>query len=419
MEVRKGYKQTEVGIIPKDWEVRKLGECLLKNPDYGLNAPSVKYSDILPTYLRITDISEDGKFLHHGKTSVNNPHSDKYFLEINDLVFARTGASVGKTYLYDPDDGDLVFAGFLIRVKVNPSRLIAHYFKGILETAYYWNWVKTMSTRSGQPGINGSEYSQLLIPLPPTTAEQTAIAAFLSDTDALIISLEKLIVKKQNIKQGAMQQLLTGKKRLTGFTEQWETMTIKQLNLDISDGNYSSKYPKQSDFTEIGIPFIRANNIKDMKIIDHDMRYISKGLHNELQKGHLKQDDILITTRGEIGQVAVVLDKFIDSNINAQIVRINTDRKIDHKYLAYFLAQKNTQKQIKALETGSALKQLPVGRLIQLLIKYPSYPEQTAIAQVLSNMDEEIQALEKKLAKYRLITQGMMQELLTGKTRLV
>ncbi len=95
----KGYIITEVGVIPFDWEVKSLGQCLLKNPDYGINAAAVDYDDTLPTYLRITDISEDGKYLSSSKASVNNALANSYYLDKGDIVFARTGATTGKSYL--------------------------------------------------------------------------------------------------------------------------------------------------------------------------------------------------------------------------------------------------------------------------------------------------------------------------------
>ena len=196
-----------------EWEVKKLRDCLTKNPDYGINAPSVPYSDNLPVYIRITDISDDGRFLPEKITSVDNINSNNYFLEKDDLVFARTGASTGKTYLYNPNDGKLVFAGFLIRVKVDSKKLDPRFLKSYTETTMYWNWVNIMSMRSGQPGINGNEFSQLSIPLPPLP-EQQAIAQILSNMDTEIKALEQKRNKYKAIKQGMMQELLTGKTRL-------------------------------------------------------------------------------------------------------------------------------------------------------------------------------------------------------------
>jgi type I restriction enzyme S subunit len=202
--------------------------------------------------------------------------------------------------------------------------------------------------------------------------------------------------------------------------EDWEIKSISDLNFDISDGNYSSKYPKASDFRIIGIPFIRANNIRNMKVVDDELRYISEEQHSELLKGHLKKNDILITTRGEIGQIALVPDRHIGSNINAQLVRINVDKlKYDHRYIAFILAFDSTQKQFDNLQTGSALKQLPVGKFTSLKLPLPpTKAEQQAIAEALSDVDGLISALDALIAKKRAIKQGAMQELLTGQRRL-
>ena len=123
-------------------------------------------------------------------------------------------SSVSKTYLYKPNDGKLIFAGFLIRVKVNPEILIPEYFQFFTQTYFYWNWVRSNSMRTGQPGINGNEYKDLPIYLPKTIDEQTRIAQILTDMNNEIQELEKKIEKYKMLKQGMMQSLLTGKIRL-------------------------------------------------------------------------------------------------------------------------------------------------------------------------------------------------------------
>ena len=225
MEIKSGYKQSELGVIPKEWEAAILRSYLLKKPDYGINAPAAPFSDHLPAYIRITDITEDGYFSTKNLASVNSTQASQYYLHDGDIVFARTGASVGKSYRYKLNDGPLVFAGFLIRIKPDPKKLIPSYLAAYITTGTYWNWVRLMSMRSGQPGINGNEFSQLPIPIPPLP-EQTAIATALSDIDALLSKLDALIAKKRDIKQATMQQLLTGKKRLPGFSGEWD---IKQF----------------------------------------------------------------------------------------------------------------------------------------------------------------------------------------------
>ena len=209
----KGYQKTEIGTIPEDWNVKHLKDALKTNPRYGINAAAVPYRDSLPIYIRITDISEAGYFAPESLVSVNQENSDQYYLEEGDLVFARTGASVGKSYLYNPNDGKLVFAGFLIRIRPNENILLPDYLSQYVRTKAYWDWVQLMSMRSGQPGINGNEYGQLLVPF-PDMKEQRAIATVLSDMDAEIAALETRRAKTQALKQGMMQQLLTGKVRL-------------------------------------------------------------------------------------------------------------------------------------------------------------------------------------------------------------
>ena len=195
------------------WQVKRLGDCLLGHPQYGINAPAVPYSDRLPTYIRITDITEYGRFESSPRVSVNSLYAHQYFLSDGDLVFARTGASVGKSYRYDIRDGQLVFAGFLIRVRPDPHVLHPDFLAAFATTVPYWNWVRLMSMRSGQPGINGNEYAQLPIKV-PDAVEQTAIVAILSDMDAEITALEAKLAKARQIKQGMMQELLTGRIRL-------------------------------------------------------------------------------------------------------------------------------------------------------------------------------------------------------------
>lgn len=210
---RRGYKRTEVGVIPEEWEVASLRSCLRAAPDYGINAAAIPFDDDMPAYLRITDIGEDNQYRPSPRVSVNHADRDSYLLAKGDLVFARTGASVGKSYLFNVADGPLVFAGFLIRITPDAAKLDPGYCSYVVQSERYWQWVATMSTRSGQPGINGQEYGTFCLPL-PKTCEQRAIAAVLSGIDSEISALKQRREKTRAIKKGMMQQLLTGQVRL-------------------------------------------------------------------------------------------------------------------------------------------------------------------------------------------------------------
>ena len=396
-DVPEGYRMSEMGVIPEEWEVKKLGECLLKKPEYGINAAAVPYSDNLPVYIRITDISDDGKFLPAGKTSVNNIDSNKFQLEKDDIVFARTGASTGKTYLYNSNDGKLVFAGFLIRVRVNPNKLIASYLKSYTETGTYWNWVKIMSMRSGQPGINGNEYAQLQIPL-PSLPEQQAIASALSDVDALITALEQLIAKKCNIKQGAMQQLLTSKKRLPGFSGEWEVKKLGEIYKITAGGDFKEQF-SSNDEDERHIYPIYSNSISN------------KGLYGFSSYYVYDTNSITVTARGTLGVANLRNHKFVAIG---RVLVLQSEYPVDCFFVSEFINNR-----IDFVVESTGVPQLTAPQISLYEISLPSHDEQQAIAQILSDMDAEIEALEQKQAKYKAIKQGMMQELLTGKTRLV
>lgn len=189
------------------WKRVSLRKLLSERPRYGVNAAAVEFSKKLPKYIRITDISESGKLLSDKQVSVDvTPQKDNTLMK-GDITLARTGASVGKSYLYQPQDGQLVFAGFLIRIRINPNEAIAYFVSSFMNTDEYWNWVAITSPRGGQPGINGEEYAELPVPIPPSKPEQQKIADCLSDLDALITAQTEQIAALKEHKKGLMQKL--------------------------------------------------------------------------------------------------------------------------------------------------------------------------------------------------------------------
>ena len=387
--VKKGYKQTEVGVIPEDWEVAQLKYISTGKFTYGVNAPAVEYMPPLFNYIRITDISDDGHFIRENRMSVICANPEQFTLKENDIVFARTGASTGKTYLYRKEDGQLVYAGFLIRATINPYLANSRYVFAALHTKEYWNWVATSSMRSGQPGINGNEYASYQIAL-PDLAEQTYIAEALEDTDKLIVLLEKQIAKKKAIKQGAMQELLTGKRRLPGFSGEWENVPLRNA-LTVGHGmsqhdveSPTGKYPILATGGEIG--------------------KATKFLWNE--------PSVLIGRKGTINKPQYMATPFwsIDTLFYT---------KINEGYCPKFLYFVFCQIDWLSYNEASGVPSLSARTIENIEVRMPEYAEQVAIAELLSGLDCEIEVLEQKLTKYRQIKQGMMQQLLTGKIRLV
>ena len=174
--------------------------------------------------------------------------------------------------------------------------------------------------------------------------------------------------------------------------------SIRELDIFISDGNYSSKYPRSEEFVDEGIPFIRGNNMIDGEIVDEDMYYITEKKHGILLKGHIQPGDVLITTRGNIGQVAIVPERHNDSNINAQIVLLRVNKEeLYNRYLLWALQSYKTKEQYLSLQTGTALKQLPVGKLEQVKIKYVDLKLQVQIAEILDKAYQVIKIRKNEL----------------------
>ena len=198
-----------------EWSDAPMGTLLISIPGYGVNAAAVPFFERLPKYLRITDISEDGRYLPEKQVSVDLEATDGNYLDEGDIVLTRTGASVGKSYQYRKEDGRLVFAGFLIRVKPDPKKLVSTYLANFLTTGRFWRWVAVTSARSGQPGINSTEYSSLTVPLPPSLPEQQRIASCLSSLDALITAETQQHEALKTHKRGLMQQLFPSPEEAT------------------------------------------------------------------------------------------------------------------------------------------------------------------------------------------------------------
>jgi type I restriction enzyme S subunit len=444
--IPEGYKQTEIGIIPNSWDNMSLKSALKEPPKYGINAAAVPLQGDLPVYIRITDISEDGYFKPTEKVGVNSSLSNLYKLKSDDIVLARTGASVGKSYLYRESDGELVFAGFLIKVSPNTEMLNPEFLFQYFKTEQYWAWIIVNSMRSGQPGVNGNEFASLIIPL-PKIEEQTAIANALSDVDALLTELQNLIAKKQAIKTATMQQLLTGKTRLPEFAYHQPTTAtddnIGNKDKGILEGKLKGtkpselgEIPEDWEIASIAQKYTLATGTtpptSNKKNYGGELLFVSpadlgRGKYILKTEKHLSKVGFRLarkypagstlftcigSTIGKTGLARIELSS--NQQINAVFPNESSDAEFTYYVLTYIAPK------VKALAGHQAVPLVNKTEFGETLFCFPNdLGEQTAIATILSDMDNEIQTIEKRLTKTRQIKQGMMQELLTGKTRLV
>lgn len=460
------FKQTEVGLIPSDWEVKTLGS-LTDKCSYGVGAEARVYCGDVK-YIRITDIDDESHRFSPSPITSPSFFQEKHIVQKNDLLVARTGASVGKSYLYDEKDGKLVYAGFLMKLNIFNADSKYVFYNTL--TKSYWNWVASESARTGQPGLNLQQMKLYSIALPPTIEEQQRIANALSDVDTLINNLEKLIAKKKNIKQGTMQQLLTGRKRLPGFgsdnghtdwftpngvhektiktakvvrpesirvndkeqcagfkmTElglipsDWEFVPVSELAKDMADGPFGSNLKKEHYTSNPQTRIIQLSNIGENGWEDENTKYTTFEHAKTIARCIVpKEESILVAKMMPAGRAIICPKKEKQYVLGSDVIRITANEKLNSKYFVYASKSDAYLKQISDNTQGSTRQRTSISKLRKILILLPSLAEQTAIANVLSDMDTEISALETKLAKYRTLKTGMMQQLLTGKIRLL
>ena len=191
----------------------------------------------------------------------------------------------------------------------------------------------------------------------------------------------------------------------------WKSVNIGNSGLFIADGNYSAKYPNSKEFISSGVPFIRANNFKNKTIVDDELYFISPEKHSQITKGHLKTNDVLITTRGNIGELAIVPKRHENSNINAQIVLLRCNDEWDPLFLLYILSSSIVKEQLPNLTTGTALKQLPVKNLKKIILPLPPLQQQQKIANILDAADALRQNDKELIAKYDELTQALFLDM--------
>lgn len=274
------------------------------------------------------------------------------------------------------------------------------------------NKMKIMAEKTQGTSIKGvtvENIAQMEIELPPQE-EQTAIAEALSDIDNLISSQQKLIEKKKAIKQGTMQELLTGKKRLPGFSGKWTNTTLGRCFSKIVGGGTPSR--AISEFWNGEIPWA---TVKDFATFNpyKTQEYISEAGLNHSSTHLIPKGTLITSTRMGIGKIVIY---YVDVAINQDLKALFVSDDVSKEYIYHLFGM--VGKIIESLGNGSTVKGIRIEQLKNLSIVLPKKNEQQAIAQVLSDMDSEIEQLEKKLAKYQQIKQGMMQELLTGRIRL-
>ena len=364
---------------------------------YGMNSAAKDY-DGFNKYIRITDISEtSNKFIPNPLTSPDGNLEDKYKLKKGDIVFARTGASTGKTYLYDENDGNLYFAGFLIKFHIDNANPKFIFYNTLKEE--YLNWVSVMSVRSGQPGINSNEYKKLPINL-PSLDEQKKISNFLTLIDKKITLLEHKRELYQNFKKYLMQQIFAQKLRFN-FTDEWE----KYLLGDISSiGKGFTPSTGNPSFWDGDLKWLSIADMNQGKYINQTTKKItSDGSKN---KEPVKKGTLLMSFKLSIGKLGILTE---DMYTNEAICNFKWKNKdVLTEYMYYYLSSINILKYGSQAAKGITLNNETLSTIPVLL---PSIEEQKKIINILSDVDLKINMLENSINDTSKFKKGLLQQM--------
>lgn len=411
MELKPGYKMTEVGVIPEDWEVKVLGDCSdiyrggsPRPIEAYLTASSNGYN-----WIKIGDVQQNEKFIYRTEEKIiKEGVTRSRFVHKGDFLLSNS-MSFGRPYILKIDG--CIHDGWLVIQNYQPF-FDSDFLYYLLCSEYILKQYKTKAAGSGVLNLNKELVSSIKI-ICPTIKEQQAIAAALSDVDELLNSLDQLIAKKKDIRLATMQELLTGKKRLPGFSEAWSEKNISSIAKIVGGGTPSTAI---SSYWNGGIPWFTPAEIgEDTKYVSTSNRTISQeGLTHSSAK-LLPAGTIVFTTRASIGLKSILLNPAA-TNQGFQNLIINDGFNNQFIYYLLTIFKHETIKEA----SGSTFLEISPKKLGNIVLYLPkSIKEQQAIASVLSDMDAEIEALEARRDKVRHIKAGMMQELLTGKTRLI
>ena len=423
--IPEGYKKTEVGIIPNDWETPKFGEiCILIN---GRGFKPYEWSKKGLPIIRIQNLNGSDDFNYY-----EGAYDPKIFIENGQLLFAWSG-SRGTSF------GPHIWKGQNALLNYHTWKLNINHSK--VDDKYFYHILKSL-TKIIENSAHGAsalvhtqkgEMEQFNIPLPPSRIEQEKIATALSDTDALISELEKLIEKKQAIKTATMQQLLTGKTRLPEFAlredgtpkaykdselgqipEDWEVKKLSEITTYINDGtHYTPNYVKN------GIPFYSVENVSSNDF--ENVKYITNEEHQRLLKRcRPERGDILLTRIGTLAKTRLI-DWDIDASIYVSLALIKLNKNILSSFVYAFTKTDIFMREVEKRSLVNATPQkinMDEIKNVPILIS-SDMKEQVDLANIYLSLEADLNKLTKQLSKLENIKVGMMQEILTGKTRLV
>jgi type I restriction enzyme, S subunit len=409
-ENRQGYEDSRTKELG-GWQVKKLSSLLLEKPDYGANSSSIEFDDKTTyRYIRITDINDQGDLIEDNKVGIPIEIGKDYLLQDGDVVIARTGASVGKSYIYHSSDGNCAFAGYLIRLRVDQKKILSQFLFQFLHSPQFWKWVRGTVKIGAQPNISAEEYSSLKIIFPIVIDKQDKIVTVLSSWDKSIKRIAALTESKTKLKKALMQQLLTGKLRFKEFSK------IKFHRIVLGEFLIPTSRPvprPNSSYTALGIRSHGKGTF--LKTIENPETVMMDTLYK------VRENDLIVNiTFAWEGAIAIVKKSDEGVLVSHRFPTYVFNRvKVIPEYFNHVIQTKRFVHELGLVSPGGAGRNRVMSKtdFHNIFVSIPSIAEQKKIAVVLNGIDKEIELLGKKLEYLKTQKKGLMQKLLTGKIR--
>ncbi len=421
-----GKVNNKFSNLPAGWEVKKLKDVAINCGDYGANAPALPYKTGDVRYIRITDIDDYGHLISEDKASLDETIAQNYLLKDNDILFARTGDTVGKSLLYKSSMGRAAYAGYLIRFTLDEKLILPEYFDAIAKSDIFEAFKISMKRIGAKPNINSREYGIFRFPMPLNLDEQKGIAKLFTKVDKAIASVQNSIAAAERLKKSLMQNLLTGKMKPDGtfrtFEEfyidvkfgkvpvGWEVKRIKDFG-EVQTGKTppTDEHEVFSD-KENGFMFITPGDLDVAKYIEHTERYVSeKGLRYSYV---LPKDTVCEVCIGStIGKIGITTTECCS---NQQITSAIVNNEHDAEFLYY--AMLSRREHLKSIAGINATPQINKSGYSKYRVLCPKDKlEQIAIAKKISSVDKSIYRQGLRIKCLERLKKSLMQNLLTGK----
>ncbi|MGG7142108.1 restriction endonuclease subunit S [Clostridium nigeriense] len=414
-KVREGYKMTEFGEIPSEWNINLVKDITTEHKQ-GYYAKN-DYNDNGTYLMRITDLrNQKINFKEMPRIEIDDDIYEQYKVELGDFLFARSGA-IGRYGIYDTEDyPQAVFASYIIRFRFNTSNVNNKYFGYFYESNYCLNQLKAITQGSSNININANNIKDLKICLPPLK-EQEKIALILSTVDEQIDNVDELIQKNKELKKGLMQQLLTKgightkfkKTEIGAIPEEWEVVKLSNC------ANIIDSLHETPEYSESGFSMIRVIDVNGKAIDTKSTNKVCEEVYKKFTRKYEPQKgDIIMSRVGSYGLVSYLKDSE-KVCLGQNIVVITTE--LYKRYLFYVLSSEYIKRNIEKVTVGSSQKTLSLANINALKVPVPRIQEQKEIALILSEVDKRIEEYENKKEKLEELKRGLMQQLLTGKIR--